>query len=117
MSSSNGLNIKNIQTTDIFCYNPEAAPGERFTVLANSDIRRFYHSTTLLIPDGRTLILGTDQATDDQATAFEHRFEAFTPPWLLNGTPRPEILRYCATIQLVRVFRMSLTLFLWIECF
>eukprot|EP01036_Dinobryon_divergens_P034856 gene34856-45107_t len=50
-----------------------------------------YHSTTLLLPDARTLIMGTDQATYTPATSYEHRVEAFTPPWLLDGTPRPVI--------------------------
>jgi hypothetical protein len=79
---------------DIFCYDPEAAPGKKFSVLAKSNIRRMYHSTSVLLPDARTLIMGTDQATYDPATSYEHRVEAFTPPWLLNGTPRPVITRY-----------------------
>eukprot|EP01035_Chromulina_nebulosa_P058257 gene58257-79779_t len=76
---------------DVFCYDPEAAPGSKFTVLAKTNIRRMYHSTTLLLPDARTLIMGTDQATYTPATSYEHRVEAFTPPWLLDGTPRPVI--------------------------
>ena len=82
-----------IYLLDIFVYDPEAAPGTKFSVLANSDIRRYYHSTTMLVPDGRTLLMGTDEATYTPTTAYEHRVEAFTPPWLLNGTPRPVITR------------------------
>ena len=80
--------------SDIFCYDPEAPPGKKFTVFANTDIQRFYHSSTLLLPDARTIILGTDEATFTPTTAYEHRVEAFTPPWLLNGTPRPVITWY-----------------------
>ena len=87
-------NLIQIIHPDIFLYDPEAVPGSKFTVLANSNIRRLYHSTSLFVPDGRTLLMGTDQATNDPATAFEHRVEAYTPPWLLNGTPRPIIVRY-----------------------
>ena len=76
---------------DVFCYDPEAAPGRKFTVFAKTNIRRMYHSTTLLLPYARTLIMGTDQATYTPATSYEHRIEAFTPPWLLDGTPRPVI--------------------------
>ena len=61
-------------------------------MLAASSIRRFYHSVTVLAADGRTLIAGNDETTNTPATAYEHRVEAFTPPWLLNGTPRPVIL-------------------------
>jgi len=77
---------------DIFQYDPEAPVGSKFKVLAASSIRRFYHSVTVLAADGRTLIAGTDEATYTPATSYEHRVEAFTPPWLLNGTPRPVIL-------------------------
>jgi len=86
---------------DVFCYDPEAAPGRKFSVLAKSNIRRMYHSSTVLLPDARTLIMGTDQATYDPATSYEHRVEAFTPPWLLNGTPRPVITRYSLSLLLV----------------
>jgi hypothetical protein len=95
-----------LHTIDIFLYDPEAAPGSKFSVMAFTDIQRLYHSTTLLLPDARTLILGTDQATLTYATTYEHRVEAFTPPWLLNGTPRPVITRYamldhCCEISLM----------------
>ena len=83
---------------DIFCYDPEAPPGKKFTVFANTDIQRFYHSTTLLLPDARTIILGTDEGTFTPTTAYEHRVEAFTPPWLLNGTPRPVITWFLAFV-------------------
>lgn len=83
--------LTHLNCTDIFLYDPQAAAGRKFTVLANSNIRRLYHSNSMFVPDGRTLLMGNDQATNNQATAFEHRVEAFTPPWLLNGTPRPII--------------------------
>lgn len=39
--------------------------------------------------------MGTDQATYvDGPTAYGHEAEAFTPPWLLNGSIRPVITRY-----------------------
>jgi hypothetical protein len=77
---------------DIFCYDPEAAaPGQKFSVLANTNIQRLHHSSSILLPDARTLLMGTDQATFNSATSYEHRVEAFTPPWLLSGTARPII--------------------------
>ena len=76
---------------ECFVYDPDAPDGQRFQVLNASPIQRLYHSSALLLPDGRTMVAGTDQATFNPRTAYEHRVEAFTPPWLLNGTPRPTI--------------------------
>jgi hypothetical protein len=47
---------------DVFVYDPEAPAGQRYSVLERSPFQRFYHSTATLIPDGRVLIMGTDQA-------------------------------------------------------
>ena len=40
-------------------------------------------------------ITGTDQATNSKTgpEPYSHLAEVFTPPWLLNGTPRPIITR------------------------
>jgi hypothetical protein len=87
------MNVLNVccLSEDIFCYDPEAAPGEKFSVFASTPIQRFDQSTALLIPDGRTLLMGNIQASFTATLAYEHRAEAFTPPWLLDGTPRPVI--------------------------
>jgi hypothetical protein len=76
---------------DIFCYDPFMPAGKKFQVFESTPIQRLYHSSAIFIPDGRTLLVGTDQATFSLTTSYEHRAEAFTPPWLLNGVPRPEI--------------------------
>jgi hypothetical protein len=77
--------------TDVFCFNPEAPLGERWNVYASTPTRRHYHSAATMLPSGRTAILGHDQATYDGATQYQHKGELFTPPWLLDGTPRPVI--------------------------
>jgi hypothetical protein len=77
---------------DVFAFNPEAPAGQKFSVLAATPNQRFYHSNTMLVPDGRVLVMGTDEGTFfKDATAYNHDVEAFTPPWLLDGTPRPVI--------------------------
>lgn len=39
--------------------------------------------------------MGTDQATYVEGpTAYGHEAEAYTPPWLLDGSIRPVITRY-----------------------
>ena len=82
--------------SEVFLYDPYAAPGSKFTVLQSTPILRLYHSTALLVPDGRTLVMGHDAATYNILTSYDHRAEAFTPPWLqpaaLARTPRPVIM-------------------------
>jgi hypothetical protein len=59
----------------------------RWTTLASSAIPRGYHSTSLLLPDGRVLHTGAGDAGDavDQKNA-----EIFSPPYLFKGA-RPTI--------------------------
>ena len=78
---------------DVFCYDFEKPMGDRWSVMASSYIRRHYHSTAVLMPNGKASITGTDQATYDPATSYNHRGEVWTPPWILNGVPRPVIDR------------------------
>jgi hypothetical protein len=59
---------------------------EQWTRLASATVPRGYHSTALLLPDGRVLSAGT--------TPFGHhelRMELFSPPYLFKGA-RPHIL-------------------------
>ncbi|KAJ1538618.1 hypothetical protein HK405_013654, partial [Cladochytrium tenue] len=65
-------------------YSPGQAPGSRWRTLASASISRLYHSSALLIPDGRVLALGSDQQNWAVASAdpFEYRIEAFSPPYL-----------------------------------
>jgi hypothetical protein len=41
-------------------YDPDAPAGQRFTVLACSNIKRLYHATSMLMPDGAVLITGSE---------------------------------------------------------
>jgi Domain of unknown function (DUF1929)/Glyoxal oxidase N-terminus len=56
-----------------------------WTTLAANAVPRVYHSTSLLLPDGRVLHTGSGDAGPDQRNA-----ELFSPPYLFNGA-RPEI--------------------------
>jgi hypothetical protein len=56
-----------------------------WTTLAANAIPRVYHSTSILLPDGRVLHAGSGDAGPDQRNA-----ELFSPPYLFNGA-RPEI--------------------------
>lgn len=65
-------------------WNPETG---QWRTLASNQITRGYHSTSLLLPDGRVLHAGSGEGAGapDQKNA-----ELFSPPYLLRG-PRPEV--------------------------
>jgi hypothetical protein len=58
---------------------------ERWSVLASNRVTRVYHSTTLLLPDGRVLHAGSG---DGPGLPRELNAEFFSPPYLFRG-PRP----------------------------
>jgi len=63
-------------------YDPET---DTWTQLAEQQAPRTYHSTALLLPDGRVLSAGSDSGSPLQDTG-----EIFSPPYLFAG-PRPTI--------------------------
>ena len=63
-------------------YDPKTA---QWTVMASQTVQRAYHSTAVLLPDGRVLSSGSDNGATTQRT-----YEIFSPPYLFNG-PRPAI--------------------------
>jgi Domain of unknown function (DUF1929) len=65
-------------------WNPET---EKWSLLAAGQISRVYHSTTLLLPDGRVLHTGSG---DGPGLPRELNAEIFSPPYLFQG-PRPVI--------------------------
>jgi len=68
--------------SEIFCYDGTKPSGQRWEVFGKFEHRRFYHSAALLLPDGTTVVMGTDQATYDVSTTYNHEAEKFLPPWL-----------------------------------
>jgi Domain of unknown function (DUF1929)/Kelch motif len=63
-------------------YNPTTG---QWTVMASQTIQRTYHSTAVLIPDGRVVSAGSDNGAPTQVT-----YEIYSPPYLFNGA-RPVI--------------------------
>ncbi len=59
-----------------------------WTTLASNAVTRIYHSTTLLLPDGRVLHSGSGDWGGPQPE--ERSYEIFSPPYLFRG-PRPII--------------------------
>jgi hypothetical protein len=68
----------------------ELFDGTSWTELPAQDSKRTYHSTALLLPDGRVLSAGGNSATSD--------YQVFVPSYLCNGDPRPVITVAPATM-------------------
>jgi len=62
--------------------------GGGWKVMASNQVNRVYHSTTILLPDGRVLHSGSG---DGPGLPRELNAELFSPPYLFRG-PRPAIL-------------------------
>jgi PKD repeat protein len=58
-----------------------------WTTMASNAVSRTYHSTTLLLPDGRVLHTGSGEGAD---MPEERNAELYSPPYLSKG-PRPTI--------------------------
>ena len=68
-------------------WDPET---KKWSTLAPMEIPRLYHSTAILLPDGRVLIAGGGRPAAD-GEVDNHNAELFSPPYLFKG-PRPTIL-------------------------
>ncbi|KAG9285305.1 hypothetical protein G9A89_001439 [Geosiphon pyriformis] len=77
-------------------YDPDAPKGSRWSTLAPSTIPRMYHSVASLVPDGTVFVSGSNPnekySPNTSPYPTELRIERFTPPYLMNGLPRPTIL-------------------------
>ncbi|KAK8659049.1 hypothetical protein V6N13_029264 [Hibiscus sabdariffa] len=69
-----------------YLYNPKKAVGERFTVLRATKIARMYHSSALVLPNGRVLVAGGNPNNkytfSKVAYPTELRLQAFVPDYM-----------------------------------
>ena len=92
------------QSTAVYAAEMWSPATEEFTTLASMQVARVYHSTALLLPDGRVLVGGSGEygaGSIDQLNA-----EIYSPPYLFKGsrptiTSAPSSLAYAAqfTVQ------------------
>jgi hypothetical protein len=69
-------------------YDPAS---DTWTSMCSMRVPRLYHSTALLLPDGRVLTAGKDEVYNPDPFKYpERRIEVFSPPYLFRG-PRPSI--------------------------
>jgi hypothetical protein len=76
---------------------------ETWTTWASSAVYRGYHSTSLLLPDGRVLHAGGNKSGTELAV---RNAEVFSPPYLFNGS-RPTITAAPDTIGYGDTFRID----------
>jgi hypothetical protein len=91
----------NFDPTAIYVYTPEIYDPQTatWTMVAPHQIPRWYHSTAILLPDGRVLAAGSD----DQPTG-----EIYSPPYLFQGT-RPVIQSAPGVIMYGQSFSLTFT--------
>jgi hypothetical protein len=75
-----------------------------WTKVANPTVPRVYHSSALLLPDGRVATFG-----GNPVDGFEMRVEIFTPPYLQKNTVRPTILTAPTEITYKGVYPLATT--------
>ena len=77
---------------------------ETWNLLASSEVIRVYHSTTLLLPDGRVLHTGSG---DGAGLPRELNAEIFSPPYLFVPGVRPLILEAPGSVTYGQSFYLA----------
>ncbi|TPX41102.1 hypothetical protein SeMB42_g04281 [Synchytrium endobioticum] len=117
---SAGFGVARFPVHEVDIFDPTAPNGKRWTRGPNATVDRLYHSTAVLMPDGRVITAGSEEQNwadiytfgitkidnDGQmftnctyyvncTDPFEHRVEAYSPPYLdpkyTSNVPAPII--------------------------
>ncbi|MGC0377086.1 galactose oxidase-like domain-containing protein [Streptomyces sp. SAI-229] len=74
-----------------------------FRRVADPLVGRNYHSGSILLPDGRVMVFGSDSLYADKANTkpgeFEQRIEIYTPPYLYGENEQPDLSGGPKTIE------------------
>ncbi len=75
---------------EIELYNPESG---NWSIIDSLDRERLYHSSALLLPDGRVVAAGsTGHKWSTNPEHYEKEIEIIIPPYLKDNPQRPEII-------------------------
>jgi hypothetical protein len=103
-TSGNGFNDACNAVFSSEIWNPVT---EQFTTMSSAAERRLYHSTAILLPDGRVLTGGGGQPAGENCTDADHfTVEYFSPPYLFKGT-RPSLTGAPAAVDYGQVFSVG----------
>lgn len=78
-----------------------------WTLMAGAQVPRMYHSTALLLPDGRVLSAGGGPKGFGGATHTYANAEIYSPPYLFTGTSPPTISEAPEIVYYGRSFRVE----------
>ncbi len=81
--ATKSVNYGGTPVTSTQIFNPKT---NAWTKMASATVGRVYHSSAILLPDGRVATFG-----GNPLNSFEMRIEVFTPPYLETGTARPTL--------------------------
>jgi hypothetical protein len=93
-TSSPGFNDATLAVLPAEMWDPKTGS---WTTLASMKVARLYHSTAILLPDGRVLSAGGGRPAPVNGVDNVNA-EIFSPPYLFNG-PRPSITSVPATVN------------------
>jgi hypothetical protein len=81
-------------------WTPDPAPGGKWTTMANASAVRVYHSTSVLLADGRVLTSGSG---DGGGVTQQYSYQIFSPPYLFKGA-RPSYSLSSSTLHYATPF-------------
>jgi len=93
-TSSPGFNDATNSVLEAEIWDP--ATGQ-WTAMASMQVPRLYHSTAVLLPDGRVLSAGGGRPSASSGGTDNWNAEIYSPPYLFKG-PRPTISSIPATL-------------------
>ena len=101
LASNGGAVARGSDVLSASIYSPEA---NGWTSVAADPIGRNYHSASILMPDGRVAVFGSNPADD----SYELRISIYEPPYLFKGT-RPTITSAATDVTYGQSFGLGVT--------